>query len=109
MANKEARAAELQAAKTVLGELLEVHFQDAPKLLGSMHAALAAGNADEFRRAAHSLKSTSANFGAMTLSKMCKELEDLGKTGAIEGAAEGLALTEAEYGRVRAALDATVR
>ena len=90
-----------------LGELLEVYFEDAPRLQERMHAALTAGNADEFRRAAHSLKSTSANFGAMTLSRMCKELEDLGQTGALDGAAEGLALAEAEYGRVRAELDAT--
>jgi HPt (histidine-containing phosphotransfer) domain-containing protein len=89
-----------------LGELLEVYFEDAPKLLERMHAALAAANADEFRRAAHSLKSTSANFGATVLSGMSKELEDLGKTGSLEGASERLALAEAEYARVRAELDA---
>jgi HPt (histidine-containing phosphotransfer) domain-containing protein len=89
-----------------LAELLEVYFEDAPNLLDRMHAALAAGDADEFRRAAHSLKSTSANFGAMVLSGMSKGLEDLGKTGKLDGASERLALAEAEYARVRAELDA---
>ena len=92
-----------------LGELLEVYFEDAPKLLERMHAALAAGTAEEFRRAAHSLKSTSANFGAMVLSGISKKLEDLGKTGSLDGAGEGLALAEAEYGRVRAELEALAR
>jgi HPt (histidine-containing phosphotransfer) domain-containing protein len=92
-----------------LGELLDVYFEDAPRLLERMHAALAPANAEEFRRAAHSLKSTSANFGAMALSRMCKGLEDLGKTGELDGGAEGLALAEAEYGRVRAELGALAK
>jgi HPt (histidine-containing phosphotransfer) domain-containing protein len=91
-----------------LAELLEVYFEDAPKLLGRMYAALVAGDADEFRRTAHSLKSTSANFGAMVLSGMSKELEDLGKIGKLDAASERLALAEAEYARVRAELGAIV-
>ncbi len=89
-----------------LAELLEAYFEDAPSLVARMRAALAADNADEFRRAAHSLKSTSANFGAMGLSRMCRELEDMGKGGSLDGASERLALAEAEYARVRAELDA---
>jgi HPt (histidine-containing phosphotransfer) domain-containing protein len=92
-----------------LGELLEAYFANAPELLGRMHAGLAAGNAGEFRQAAHSLKSTSANFGAMGLSGLCRELEDLGKAGQLDGAVERLGLAEVEYARVRAALDAIVR
>ena len=89
-----------------LGELLETYFDDSPRLLSAMHAALAAGNADEFRRAAHSLKSNSANFGAMVLSHMAKELEDMGKAGTLEGAAARITRAEAEYERVKAALSA---
>ena len=88
-----------------LAELLQTYFDDAPNLLGSMHAALAAGNAGEFRRAAHSLKSNSANFGAMELSRMCKELEDMGKAGTLDGAGERIARAQGEYARVRAALE----
>lgn len=87
-----------------LAELLQAYFDDSPKLLEAMRMALVGGNAEEFRRAAHSLKSSSANFGAMKLSRMCKELEDMGKAGILDNAGEGMAHAEMEYGRVRAML-----
>lgn len=89
-----------------LAELLQAYFDDSPHQLAAMHAALAAGNAGDFRRAAHSLKSNSANFGAMALSRMAKALEDMGKAGTLDGAAARVAQAEAEYARVRAALEA---
>lgn len=89
-----------------LSELLQTYFEDAPVQLAALHSALAAGDAEAFRRAAHSLKSNSANFGALNLSGMCKELEDRGKAGALDGAAEKVALAETEYLRVKAALEA---
>ena len=39
--------------------------------------ALSDGDCEAFRRAAHSLKSNSATFGAMTLSAQCRELIDM--------------------------------
>jgi HPt (histidine-containing phosphotransfer) domain-containing protein len=89
-----------------LGELLQVYFEDSPQLMEAMHSALAAGNAEEFRRAAHSLKSNSANFGAMQLSRMCKGLEEMGKAGTLDGAAGRILEAEAEYARVKSALEA---
>jgi HPt (histidine-containing phosphotransfer) domain-containing protein len=89
-----------------LAELLQTYFDDSPKLLEAMRMALAGGDAEEFRRAAHSLKSTSANFGAVRLSRMCKELEDMGKAGTLDSAGEWVAHAEVEYGRVRATLQA---
>jgi HPt (histidine-containing phosphotransfer) domain-containing protein len=88
-----------------LGELLQTYFDDAPDQFKTLHAALAAGDAEAFRRAAHSLKSNSANFGAMALSGMCKELEEMGKSGTLEGADPQIARAEEEYARVRAALE----
>lgn len=91
--------------KEFVAELLQTYFDDSPKLLETMHGALAAGNADEFRRAAHSLKSNSASFGAMALSRLARGLEEMGKAGTLDGAAAGMAQAEAEYARVRAALE----
>ncbi len=91
-----------------LGELLQTYFDDAPKLLEAMHATLDAGDADWFRRAAHSLKSNSASFGAMQLSRMCKELEDMGKAGTLDGAGARITRVEQEYTRVRAALESAL-
>jgi hypothetical protein len=42
----------------------------------------------------------------MTLAQHCKELEDMGKVGALDGAAAQFSLVQAEYERARAALAA---
>ena len=89
-----------------LVELLQTYFDDSPRLLGAMRSTLAAGNAEEFRRAAHSFKSNSKTFGAMALSELAKGLEEMGKSGMLEGAAARIAQAEAEYARVKAALQA---
>ncbi len=65
---------------------------------------LAAQNADQFRRAAHSLKSNSNTFGALTLGAMAKELELTGLAPALEAHGATLDALEAEYARVAAAL-----
>ncbi len=56
-------------------------------------------------RAAHSLKSNSANLGATTLSGLAKELEMIARAGTLDGAAERLPRVEAETEQARAALE----
>lgn len=88
-----------------LAELLETFYVDTPQLFSTMHAAMETQDADEFRRAAHTLKSNSANFGAMDLSRTAKTLEDMGKAGELEQAGEVLAAAETEYEKVKTALE----
>ena len=52
---------------------------DAPDLIAQLHSALASRDAELFRRAAHSMKSNAATFGAMELSAQAKELEIFGR------------------------------
>src|SRR5215210_5945336 len=92
--------------RSFLAELIDSYFDDTPRQLALMRRALEVGDAEELRRAAHTLKSNSANFGAMTLSSICKELEALGKRGELTGAAEQIEQIETEYTRVRYALQA---
>jgi HPt (histidine-containing phosphotransfer) domain-containing protein len=87
-----------------LAELIETYLDDSPRLLEAMHMALETGNAEDFRRAAHSLKSNSASLGAMPLSRLARGLEEMGKAGMLEGAAANLAQAEAEYALVKAAM-----
>ena len=87
-----------------IGEVIAVFNEDAPELLKNMEQALAGNDAELFRRAAHSLKSNSAAFGAVTLAGLAKELEMLGKEGRLTGAAEKVAQVAAEYQRVQQAL-----
>lgn len=69
-----------------------------------MKAAVAQGDVNALRREAHILKSTSAALGATTFATMSKELEEMNSTGAIEVASEKVLQLEAEYERVKAAL-----
>ena len=62
-----------------INELVDTFLDDSPRLVEQMKAALQNDDADSFRRAAHSLKSNSATFGAMRLSGMAKELEILAR------------------------------
>lgn len=60
-------------------ELIEAFLEDAPNLIAQMKAALSTNDTDLFRRAAHSMKSNAATFGAMELSALAKELESFGR------------------------------
>lgn len=91
-----------------LAEMIDEYFADTPTLLATMWQALVVSDAAGLRRAAHALKSNSANFGAGALTELCRDLEARGKDGALDGAAPLLAQVEAEYDRVKPALQAAV-
>ncbi len=44
-------------------------------MLAELRASLADGNAERFRRAAHSLKSNASTFGATALAALARDLE----------------------------------
>jgi len=91
-----------------LNELVEAYFDSSPGLFASMQQALASGEAPALQRAAHSLKTGSASFGALAFAARCKELEELAKTGELAGAAEKYQALEAAYAPVATALQARV-
>ena len=62
-----------------ISELVDAFLDDAPALIAQMRSALTEKNAESFRRAAHSMKSNAATFGAMELSALAKELENLAR------------------------------
>jgi HPt (histidine-containing phosphotransfer) domain-containing protein len=80
-----------------LAEMLDVYFDDSPAQLAAMEVALAAGDAEGLRRAAHSLKSNSATFGALAFSAQAREIEMLAKQGELQGAETKVAALAAEY------------
>lgn len=70
----------------LFGELLQVYTEDGATLLDSMQTAIASNEPENLRMAAHSLKSTSANLGAMVLSGLAKSLEECGRSACMEEA-----------------------
>ena len=59
----------------LLVELIDLYLADAPQRMGEIRQALTSGDWKLLERAAHTLKSASANIGALELSSICKELE----------------------------------
>ena len=85
-------------------ELVDTFLQEAPSMLDELRRALAAADADKFRRAAHSLKSNGNTFGALTLGALARELELAGVSKVIESGPQALDALTQEYSRVATAL-----
>jgi HPt (histidine-containing phosphotransfer) domain-containing protein len=85
------------AEPAMLVELLDSYLDDAPQLIQQMKTGIAAGQIEEVRRAAHSLKSNSASFGARALTDVSRQLEMIAKGGTLDGAESKLAEIDAQY------------
>jgi len=92
-----------------VSELIEQFVADAPRLVAAARAGLDAGDAGVVRRAAHTLKSNAATFGAHALAGRSRELEDAAKRGALEGASEQVDAMGSELDLVLEALPAAWR
>ncbi|HKO84405.1 MAG TPA: response regulator, partial [Actinomycetota bacterium] len=91
--------------RSLLMVLIDTFLRDTPRLVEAARRGLERGQTDEVRRAAHTLKSNGATFGATSLSELSRQLEALARSGALEGANELITQIEAEYERVRIALE----
>ena len=87
-----------------INELIDTFLEDAPKLMDELKSALHANNADTFRRAAHSMKSNAATFGASQLATLAKELEMLGKENKLNETGDRLGELQEAFASVRAEL-----
>ena len=86
-------------------EVIDCYLNDTANRLQTIRTTVAQGEAAGLHQAAHTLKSTSATLGAMTFSKLCTELEAMGRAGTTEGAFDKVSHLEDEYKRVKAALE----
>jgi HPt (histidine-containing phosphotransfer) domain-containing protein len=73
-----------------------------------MEEAIRQGAAEKLWKSAHTLKSSSANVGALELSRLCRELEAMGKTGKLDEATETLKNIQENYKLVRTELGSLV-
>ena len=87
-------------------ELVGQFLSDAPTMVDAARSSLEAGEADEVRRAAHTLKSNAATFGARALAERSRELETAAKQGTLEGAQKQVDLIAEELAAVEGALPA---
>jgi len=104
----QAEYTELQATTGVefVAELVDTFLEEAPGMLAELRSARADGNAERFRRAAHSIKSNANTFGAVSLAAQARSLELKGLDAEPARDEAAIAALEAEHTRTAAALKA---
>src|SRR6476646_4826607 len=92
---------ELQATTGVefVAELVDTFLAEAPGMVAELRSARADGNAERFRRAAHSIKSNANTFGAVSLASQARSLELKGLDAEPANDEAAIAALEAEHMR----------
>lgn len=85
-------------------ELIDTYLDDAVVQLDALRQAASADDAAAIVRPAHSLKSSSANVGAVALTSLCRALEADGRTGSIPDAVARVAAADHEFELIRTGL-----
>ena len=87
---------------------MRLFLEDAPLLIARLEAASGTRDNEELRQASHTLKSSSANVGAIALANAARRIELAARAGPIERPAVMVALVIAEYARARLALSGQI-
>ncbi len=98
------RALQMEGLPDMLTQIIQIYLSEAPVLLERLAEGISADDAPGVRGAAHSLKSSSANLGALQISDFCKTLENRGREGSLAGAQPLLTQIKAEFVRVEETL-----
>ena len=88
-----------------LVELIGDYLDDGSSRMARLRRAFNAGDAEALTLEAHTLKSSSANLGAQTLSALAKRLEEMGRNGAVSALADDVARFEEQFAMVKASLE----
>lgn len=84
--------------------LVEAFLDESPRLAQELAGALARADAPRAQRAAHTLKSNAAAFGALELSALCRDAEERARAGDLGGLDARVPALAAELARVCSAL-----
>jgi PAS domain S-box-containing protein len=93
------RDMERRGATRLLERLVATYISTAARLVAQAAYALKAGDVASLQHATHTLKSSSANLGAVELSRRFAVLEGHARNGALSAAREEWAAAQAEYER----------
>jgi HPt (histidine-containing phosphotransfer) domain-containing protein len=89
-----------------LVELIDVYLDDTPNRLAQLRQAFKGSDHETLTREAHTLKSSSANVGAMSLSALAKEIEAAARIGQFDEVGEKARRMEADFQIVKLTLEA---
>jgi len=99
------RALDAPGKPGLLARVAQAYFQETPSILEKLRDALDQGDANIVVKAAHTMKSSSANVGALHLADLFKQLETQARAQALEQAQDVFQQIAGEYGRVQQALN----
>lgn len=85
-------------------QIVSVFLDDAPAMVQQLQQAAQSGDEPRLQAVAHSLKSSSANVGALSLSAVAQRIEREARGGSLQRPAVAVALLVAEFARARVAL-----
>lgn len=91
---------ETSSNPTFVAQLVRIFVKDTPVTIAEAKQALARGDFPALERAAHSLKSSFANFGAKVGSQKALEVEKLAKSSQAAGSESQLLQIESEFEKV---------
>ena len=103
------RALQRPGRPDIVARVVNIYLDSSPQLLRAMQEAVEQGDASALERAAHSLKSSSANIGAMRLAELSKELEAMGRNNTLGVAASLVSSLEGELRGVWDALSVELK
>lgn len=85
-------------------QIISVFLDDAPAMVQQLQQAAQGSDEPRLQAIAHSLKSSSANVGALSLSAVAQRIEHEARSGSLQRPAVAVALLVAEFARARVAL-----
>ncbi len=100
--NFEKLLVEYDGDRNILSELLWKLMDDVRAQIGNIQKALPKGNIELVRREAHTIKGGASMLTADDLSSVASELEQIAKSGSLEGGPEILERLEKEFSRLEA-------
>lgn len=77
-----------ESGSDLVDELVALYEQIAPGMIDAVDGAIRSGSPEELAEAAHGLKSSSGQIGAVRVARLCEQLEQSGRAGSCEGARE---------------------
>jgi signal transduction histidine kinase/CheY-like chemotaxis protein/HPt (histidine-containing phosphotransfer) domain-containing protein len=87
-----------------LATLVDAYLRDGDTRMRNLHEAAARGDSTEVGKLAHSLKSSSANLGAMPLANRARQVEEAARSGTLANPVDSVAALEQLYANAAAAL-----
>jgi DNA-binding response OmpR family regulator len=84
--------------------LIDLFLEDSTRLLDDVRRAIASRDAEELRRAAHTLKGSVCNFPASVATNLAQQMERIGAEGDFDAAQDLLPSLRAEIDRLRGVL-----